>query len=225
MTIGCNDFTARERDGHGHGRGCGALEPGPWSASWNWRSDQGDGQEAQACAERIRSSRVQWAFLHAPTIDTSVTTWCSFSRAFRICPFKLQLWLLLPEKGKILCQSIIPTLWPDLSSFLWALMSSRFFFLEDSSPPWRSVYFSCACFACLLEQPAQVVNIDAALVFGDRRCCRGCRRCFWGANRRSVRFGCERGSWIWFLFFGVLDVVLDEEEEEEEEAAAFISFS
>jgi hypothetical protein len=44
MTIGCNDFTARERDG----RGCGALEPGPWSASWNWRSDPGDGQEAQA---------------------------------------------------------------------------------------------------------------------------------------------------------------------------------
>ncbi len=48
MMIGCNDFTARERDGHGHGRGCGALEPGPWSASWNWRSDPGDGQEAQA---------------------------------------------------------------------------------------------------------------------------------------------------------------------------------
>jgi hypothetical protein len=224
MTIGCNDFTARER--HGHGPGCGALEPGPLVGFLELALGPGRWTRSSGCAERIRSSRVQWAFLRAPTIDTSVTTWCSFSRAFRICPFKLQLSLLLPEKRKILCQSIIPTLWPDLSSFSWALMSSRFFFLEDSSPPWQSVYFSCACFSCLLEQPGRVVNIDAALVFGHRRCCRGCRRCFWGAHKRSASFGCERGSWIWFLFFGVLDVVLEEEEEEEEEeAAAFISFS
>jgi hypothetical protein len=108
MTIGCNDFTARERDGHGHGRGCGVLEPGPWSASWNWRSDPGDGQEPQAAR---RGSDLREYNERSCAHQQSARVWRR-DAAFR----KLSEYVLLScscrfccrKTRKILCQSIIP---------------------------------------------------------------------------------------------------------------------